>query len=94
MLGMGMVCRRVDRGSWPAFSVICQMPTRPVGALKLSRGLSNVKIIDAKKGTFNDVEAIVHIPNPLAHLIEQAGGVQGRDTEFHGEFIPASNYRI
>jgi hypothetical protein len=52
------------------------------------------KIIDAKKGTFNDVEAIVHIPNPLAHLTEQAGGVQGRDTGFHGEFIPASNYRI
>ena len=57
--------------------------------MKLAHGLTNAKIIDAKKVTFNNVEAIVHIPNPLAHLVEQAGGVQGRDTGFHGEFIPA-----
>ena len=86
-MGIGPVCRRVDRGTWPAFSAICRKPTRPGGALKLPRGLRNAKIIAAKKVTFNDVEAIVHIPNPLAHLIEQAGGLQGRGTGFHGKFI-------
>ena len=86
---MGLVCRRVDRGTWNAFSAICQMPPRPGGAKKLTCGLSNAKIIDAKKVTFNDVEAIVHIPNPLAQLFAQAGGLQGKGTGFHGEFIPA-----
>ena len=57
--------------------------------MKLAHGLTNAKIIDAKKVTFNDVEAIVHIPNPLAHLIDQAGGLQGRGTGFHDKFIPA-----
>ncbi|MEY3740330.1 MAG: hypothetical protein RLZZ192_1006, partial [Pseudomonadota bacterium] len=33
-------------------------------------------------------EAIVLIPNLLAHLIEQAGGLLGRSTGFHGQFIP------
>ena len=89
MLGMGLVCRRVDSGTWNAFSAICRKPTWPSGALNLPRGLSNVKIIDAKKVTFNDVEAIVHISNALAHLIEQAAGLQGRGTGFHGRFIPA-----
>ena len=56
---MGLVCRHVYRVTRPAFSAICQMPTRPVGALKLPRGLTSIKIIDAKKVTFNDVEAIV-----------------------------------
>lgn len=47
------------------------------------------KIIDAKKGTFNDVEAIVHISIWLAHSIEQERGLQGRSTGFHGKFISA-----
>jgi hypothetical protein len=58
-------------------------------ALKLPRGLTNGKIIDAKKVTFNDVEAIVHIPNSLSHLIEQADGLQERGAGFHGKFIRA-----
>lgn len=33
-------------------------------------------------------EAIVLTQNLLAHLIKQAGGLQGRSTEFHGQFIP------
>lgn len=77
-MGIGPVCRRVDRGTWSAFSAICQMPPRPRGALNLPHGLINAKIIEFKNVIFNDVEAIVHIPNPLAHLIEQAGGLQGR----------------
>jgi len=32
--------------------------------------------------------AIVHVPNPLANLIEQAGGLQKRSAGFHGKFIP------
>ena len=34
------------------------------------------------------LEAIVHVPNPLSHLIEQAGRLQWRRTGFHGKFIP------
>jgi len=83
---MGLVCRRVDRVTWPSFSAICQKPLWPGGALKLHRGLTNVKIIDVKKVTFNDVEAIMHISNRLAHLIEQAVGLQGRGIGFHGKF--------
>jgi hypothetical protein len=94
MLGMGLVCRRIDRVTWAAFSAICQTPPRPDGALKLPHRLTNEKIIYDKKATVNDVESIVHISNPLAHLIEQSGGLQGRGTGFHGKFIPASNYRI
>ena len=29
-------------------------------------------------------EAIVHVPNPLAHLIQQASGLQRRSAGFHG----------
>ena len=43
---------------------------------------------------FLGFEAIVHIPNPLAHVNEQAGGLQGRSTGFHGKFIPLQNHRI
>ena len=32
-------------------------------------------------------EAIVLIPYPLAHLVKQAGELQGRGTGFHGKFI-------
>lgn len=61
MLGMriGPVCRRIYWVTWAAFSAICRKPTRSGGALKLARGLTNGKIIDAKKVTFNDVEDIV-----------------------------------
>lgn len=65
------------------------MPTRPDGALNPPHGLRNTKIIDAKKVTFNDVEAIVQMPNPIAYLIEQAGGLKRRGAGFHGEFIPS-----
>lgn len=72
-MGIGPVCGRVDRGTWPAFSAICRRPTWPSGALNLPRGLSNVKIIDSKKVTFNDVEAIVPITQALPQLIWRAG---------------------
>ena len=32
-------------------------------------------------------EAIVHVANPLAHLVQQAGGQQRRGAGFHGSFI-------
>ena len=86
---MGLVYRRIDRPTWFAFSAICQTAPRSDGALSLPHGPINAQIIEFKKGIFNDVEAIVHTPNPLAHLIEQAGGLQGRGTGFHGKFIPA-----
>ena len=86
-MGIGPVCRRVDRVNWSAFSAICRKPTRPGDAVKLPRGLNNVKIIYAKKIIFNDIEAIVRITNRLAHSIEQAGGLQGRSAGFHGKFI-------
>jgi hypothetical protein len=70
------------------------MPPWPNGALNLPYGLINAQIFEFKNAMFIDVEAIVHISNPLAHLIEQAGGLQGRGAGFHGKFIPASNYRI
>jgi hypothetical protein len=44
--------------------------------------------------SFLGFQAIVHRVNPLAHLIEQAGGLQGRSTGFHGKFIPVQNCRI
>ena len=93
-MGLGPVCRRVDKVTWSTFSAICQTPPWPDGALKLPHGLTNEKIIYTKKATVNDVESIVHISNLLAHLIDQAGGLQGRGAGFHGKFIPASNYRI
>ena len=34
------------------------------------------------------LEAIVHVPNSLANLIEQAGGLQQRRAGFHEKFIP------
>ena len=86
---MGLVCGRIDRVTCAAFSAICQTSPRPVCAMSLPNGLINVQIIEFKNAIFNDVEAIVHIFNPLAHLIEQAGGLQGRGTGFHGKFIPA-----
>ena len=49
------------------------MPTRLGGAKKLTSGLSNAKIIDAKNVTFNDVEAIVPRTQVLPLLIEQGG---------------------
>ena len=52
-------------------------------------GLINVQINVIKNVIFNDVEAIVRIPNPLSHLMEQAGGRQERGAGFHGKFIPA-----
>ena len=94
MLGMGLVCRRIDRVNWSTFSAICQLLPRSDGAFNLPHGLINAKIIKFKNIIFNDVEAIVHISNLLAHLIDQAGGLQGRGAGFHGKFIPASNYRI
>jgi hypothetical protein len=39
-------------------------------------------------------EAIVHILNPLAHLIEQAGGLQGRRTGFHGKFLSVQKHSV
>jgi hypothetical protein len=68
-MGIGPVCRRVDTGTWPAFSAICRTPTRSGGALKLPRGLRNAKIIDAKKVTFNDVEDIVPLTQAIPQLI-------------------------
>lgn len=37
---------------------------------------------------FLRLEAIVQMPNPLAHLIEQAGRLQRRRAGFYGKFIP------
>jgi hypothetical protein len=65
------------------------MPPLPDGALNLPHGLINAQIIVFKKAIFIDDEVIVHTPNPLAHLIDQAGGLQGRGTGFHDIFIPA-----
>ena len=48
-----------------------------------------IEKINSIKVIFIGLEAIVKIPNPLAHLIVQAGGLQKRSTEFHGKFIPA-----
>jgi hypothetical protein len=39
-------------------------------------------------------EDIVNILNPLAHLIEQEGGLQGRGTGFHGKSISVQNHSI
>jgi hypothetical protein len=89
MLGMGLVCRRIDRVTWAAFSAICQLLPRSDGAFNLPHGLINEKIIKFKNVMFNDVVAIVHIPNSLAHLIEQADGLQERGAGFHGKFIRA-----
>ena len=58
------------------------MPPGPGGGLKSPHGLRNAQIIKFKNVIFNDVEAIVHILNPLAHLIDQAGGLQGRAPAF------------
>jgi len=91
---MGLVCRRIDRVTWTAFSAICQLLPRSDGAFNLPHRLINAQIIKFKNVMFNDVGAIVHIPNPLAHQVEQAGELQGRGIGFHGKFIPASNYRI
>jgi len=46
------------------------------------------------KNQFNNVnrykfEDIVQLPNPLGHLIDQAGGLQERGTGFHEKFISA-----
>jgi len=46
------------------------------------------------KNQFNNVnrykfEDIVQLPNPLEHLIDQAGGLQERGTGFHEKFISA-----
>jgi hypothetical protein len=55
----------------------------PVGwRIELTHGLINAQIIEFKNVIFNDVEAIVHVSNPLAHLIDQAGGLQGRAPAF------------
>lgn len=35
--------------------------------------------------SFIDFETIVRIPYPLAHLVEQAAGLKGRGTGFHGK---------
>jgi hypothetical protein len=70
------------------------MPLSPHGGLNLPHGLINAQIIEFKNVIFNDVGAIVHISNPLVHLIDQAGVLQGRGIGLHGKFIPASNYRI
>ena len=57
--------------------------------METAHGLTNAQRNVIKNVIFNDVEAIVHMPNPLAHPIEQAGGRQERGTLFHGKFIPA-----
>ena len=46
--------------------------------METAHGLTNAQINVIKNVIFNDVEAIVLMPNPLAHPIEQAGGLQGR----------------
>ena len=57
--------------------------------METAHGLTNVQRNVIKNVIFNDVEAIVHMPNPLAHPIERAGGRQERGTGVHGKFIPA-----
>ena len=46
------------------------------------------------KVSFIIFKDIVNRLNPLAHLIEQAGGLQGGSTGFHGNFIPVQNHSI
>jgi hypothetical protein len=41
------------------------------------------------KVNFLGAEAIVHVPDTLAHLIQQAGGLQWRGAGFHGKFTTA-----
>ena len=43
---------------------------------------------------FFDLEDIVQIPNPLAHVIEHAGRLQGRHAGFHEKFVPVYLYGI
>ena len=57
--------------------------------METANGLTNMQKNVVKKVIFNDVLAIVHMPNPLATLVEQAGGLQGGGTVFRGKFIPA-----
>jgi hypothetical protein len=89
MLGMGIgpVCGRVYWVTRAAFSAICRTPTRSGGALKLARGLTNKKIINTKKITFKNVEAIVLRTNDFPPLIEQARGLQERVAGFFSKFL-------
>ena len=66
-------------------------------ATPISRGVTHTTVLlhtpsDEKKNLIEVIllcfEAIVLIPNLLAHLIKQAGGLQGRSTGFYGQFIP------
>ena len=62
--------------------------------METAHGLTNVQINVVKNVIFNDVEAIVHILNPLAHLIKQADGLQGRGTGFHGNLISVQKHSV
>ena len=75
-MGAGLVCGRIGREAWTVFSVICQMvPWR--GARGNFPWADQCAKNVIKNVIFIDVDAIVHMPNPLAHPIEQAGGLQG-----------------
>ena len=43
---------------------------------------------------FFGLKAIVQVSNPLAHLIEQASGLQRRSAGFHEKFIPVYLYGV
>jgi hypothetical protein len=68
-----------------------------IGHTHLAGGVTHTTVLlktssDEKKNLIEVIllcfEAIVLIPNLLAHLIKQAGGLQGRSTGFYGQFIP------
>ena len=64
-----------------------QSSTRMAHAARLGSAPADEKADPIQIGLFR-LQAIVQIPNPLSHLIEQAGRLQWRRTGFHGKFIP------
>jgi hypothetical protein len=88
MLGMGMVYGRFGSGLGPYFRLFVKGPLCG-WRIETPDGQTNVRKNVIKNVIINAVEVIVHMPTTLAHPIEQAGGLQGRGTVFHGKFMPA-----
>ena len=93
MVGGGSDFALIGHHGQKGLHILCAHVTQMPHAAPL-RGAPADEKADPVQVRFFSLEAIVQTPNPLAHLIEQAGRLQGRHAGFHEKFIPVYLYGI